>query len=205
MKNLKSKLGAPGISTKSSAVYHSPGSTLTQILCRKSMRNALCRWSSYFSWKVWWPYDKYGVWKNGLESKGLKVNMGKTKVMILGRDFHTLQTSGIYPCTVCRKGVGKNSVFCSRYSFWVHKKCFDIPGKLVENPDFMCRRCLGNAWAIDGRPCVEVQLADGKLDVADNFVYLGVCIWRDGCCELATIKRCRSAWGNLRKLTLAYL
>ena len=147
MKNLKSKLGALGISTKSSAVYHSPGSTLTQILCRKSMRNALCRWSSYFSWKVWWPYDKYGIWKNGLESKGLKVNMGKTKVMILGRDFHTLQTSGIYPCTVCRKGVGKNSVFCSRYSFWVHKKCFDIPGKLVENPDFMCRRCLGNAWA----------------------------------------------------------
>ena len=27
--------------------------------------------------------------------------------------------------------------------------------------------------AIDGRPCVEVQLADGKLDVVDNFVYLG--------------------------------
>ena len=39
----------------------------------------------------------------------------------------------------------------------------------------------------------------------DNFVYLGDCICRDGCCELATIKRCRSAWGNLRKLTLAYL
>ena len=69
----------------------------------------------------------------------------------------------------------------------------------------MCRRCLGNAWVIDGRPCVEVQLADGKLDVVDNFVYLGDCICRDGCCELATIKRCHSAWGNLRKLTLAYL
>ena len=32
---------------------------------------------------------KMTVWKNGLESKGLKVNMGKTRVMILGRDLHT--------------------------------------------------------------------------------------------------------------------
>ena len=41
--------------------------------------------------------------KNGLEPKGLKVNMGKTKVMISGRDLHTLQTSGKYPEAVCRK------------------------------------------------------------------------------------------------------
>ena len=39
--------------------------------------------------------------KNGLESKGLKVNMGKTKVAISGRDLHTLQTSGKYLCAVC--------------------------------------------------------------------------------------------------------
>ena len=33
---------------------------------------------------------KMSVWKNDLELKGLKVNMGKTKVMISGRDLHTL-------------------------------------------------------------------------------------------------------------------
>ena len=37
---------------------------------------------------------KIAVWKNGLESKGLKANMGKTRVMISVRDLHTLQTSG---------------------------------------------------------------------------------------------------------------
>ena len=37
---------------------------------------------------------KIAVWKNGLESKGLKVNMEKTRVMISGRNLHTLQTSG---------------------------------------------------------------------------------------------------------------
>ena len=85
---------------------------------------------------------KMTAWKNGLESKGLKVNMGKTKVMISRRDLHTLRTFGKYPCAVCRKGGGKNSIFCSGCSFWVHKKCSDIPGRLVEDPDFRCRRCL---------------------------------------------------------------
>ena len=108
--------------------------------------------------------------------------------MILGRDLHTLQTSGKYPCAVCRKGVRNNSNFCSGCSFWVHKKCSDIPGRLVEDPDFRCR-CLGNAWPIDGRPFVEVQLADGKLDAVDNSVYFGDWIWPSGSCELATIKR----------------
>ena len=143
---------------------------------------------------------KIALWKNGLESKGLKVNMGKTKVMISGRNVHTLQTSGKYPCAVYKKGVGKNSIFCCGCLFWVHKKCSNIAGRLVEDPDFRCRRGLGNTQVIDGRPCVDVQLADGKLDVVDNFVYPGDCICPGGGCELATIKRCCSAWGKFREL-----
>ena len=88
---------------------------------------------------------KMAVWKNGLQSRRLKVNMGKTKVMILGRNLHTLQTCGEYPCAVCRKGVGKNSIFCTGCPFWIHKRCSDIPGRLVEDPDFRCRSCLSNA------------------------------------------------------------
>ena len=90
---------------------------------------------------------KMAVWKNGLESKGLKVNIGKTKVMISGRDPHILQTSGEYSCAVCRRDVGKNWTFCSGCSFRVYQKCSDIPGRLVEDPDFRCR-CLGNAQAV---------------------------------------------------------
>ena len=132
------------------------------------------------------------VWKNGLESNGLKVNMGKTKVMISDRDIHALQTSGKHLCAVCRKGVGKNSIFCSGCSFWIHKKRSDIPRGLVEEPDFRCRMCLCSTRAINGRPCVEVQLPDGKLDVVDNTVYLG-----DRICSGI---RCRSAWGKFREL-----
>ena len=86
--------------------------------------------------------------------KGLKVNMGRTKVMSSGRELHTLKNSDKY---LCRKGVGKNSVFYSGCLFWVHKKCFDIPVRLGEDPGVgcrmcvRCRMCLGNARAIDGR------------------------------------------------------
>ena len=127
---------------------------------------------------------KMAVWKNGLEPKRLKVNIGKNKVMISGRDLHTLVTSGIYPFVLCRKGVGKNLIFYSGYSFRVHKKCSDIPGR------FYVVSCF-NARAIDGRPCVEVQLAAAKLAGVGNFVYLG---------DLATIKRSRSVWGKFREL-----
>ena len=142
---------------------------------------------------------KITVSKNGLKSMGLKVNMGKTKVIISVRDLHTLQTSGKYPCAVCRKDVGKNSILCSGYSCWVHKKCSDIPGGLAKDPDFRCR-CLGNAWAIDRRPCVEVQLADEKLDVVNSFVYFGDCICPSRGSELATIKGCRSAQGEFEEI-----
>ena len=60
---------------------------------------------------------KIAVWKNGLESKVLKVNMGKTKIMVLGRGLHTLQTSGKCPFALCKKDARKNSIFCSGYSF----------------------------------------------------------------------------------------
>ena len=71
----------------------------------------------------------------------------------------------------------------------------------MRDPDFICRRCLGNVRAIDRRrPYVEVQLAAYKFDLVDNFVYLGDCICPGGGCELATIKRCHSAWGKFREL-----
>ena len=89
---------------------------------------------------------KMAVSKNGLESKGLKININKTKVMTSGRNLHTLQTFGKYPCAICRRGVRINSIFCSGCSFWVQKKCSDIPSRLVQDSDFRCRRGIGNWW-----------------------------------------------------------
>jgi hypothetical protein len=77
----------------------------------------------------------------GMEGKGLRVNMGKTKVMVSGRDMDVLKKSGKDPCAVCLTGTGRNSILCGTCSRWVHKKCSGIPGKLTADSEFSCKRC----------------------------------------------------------------
>ena len=77
------------------------------------------------------------IWKEAMEKKGLRVNAGKTKVMICGTGLDLLQSSGEYPCAVCRTGVGNNSIYCNGCKLWVHKKCSGLQ-RLMSNPDYRC-------------------------------------------------------------------
>ena len=76
-------------------------------------------------------------WKNGLESKGLRVNMSKTKFMASELDLGVLHASGKYPCALCRSGVRNNSIHCTICNYWVHKKCLRVTEKL-SLPLIMC-------------------------------------------------------------------
>ena len=89
------------------------------------------------------------LWKQGMEAKGLRVNSAKTKILVSGKNLNTLHDSGKFPCSVCRKEVSNNSIYCNGCSHWVHKKCSDLTGRLVENPEYRCRRCKGLARPID--------------------------------------------------------
>ena len=88
-----------------------------------------------------------------MENKELRVNMGKTKVIIfLGRVwilYHHLERID----SVCRKGVGRNSIFCTSWDAWVHKKCSGIKSRLFDIPEFKCHRRLYLA-----RPLLMVDL-----------------------------------------------
>ena len=124
---------------------------------------------------------KLNKWKTEMEAKGLRVNMGKTKIMVSGVNLQTLKDSGEYPCSVCRKGVGSNSIYCAGCSHWVHKKCSGVIGSLKSNPDYRCIRCKGTARPIDGRPHNEwLLMQNKKLDVVDSFCYLGDTIGAGG-------------------------
>ena len=57
---------------------------------------------------------KLKAWKAGMERKGLRVNMKKTKLLISGPGLDLLKDSGKFPCAVCRSGVGTNSILCSQ-------------------------------------------------------------------------------------------
>ena len=85
-----------------------------------------------------------------MEEKGLRINVGKTKIMICGTGLDLLQSSGEFPCAVCHTGVGSNSIFCNSCKHWVHKKCSGFK-HLTKDPDYRCTRCQGTARRLDGR------------------------------------------------------
>ena len=49
---------------------------------------------------------------------------------------------GEHPCSVCKKGVGRNSVYCSFCKNWVRKRCSGFKGRLIDTPDVKCHSCL---------------------------------------------------------------
>ena len=139
------------------------------------------------------------IWKEAMEKKGLRVNAGKTKVMICGTGLDLLQSSGEYPCAVCRTGVGNNSIYCNGCKLWVHKKCSGLQ-RLTPNPDYRCARCMGNARPIDGRPQSEVEVGPDKLGVVASFCYLDDMLSAGGGCEMAVTTRVKTAWKKFMEL-----
>ena len=112
------------------------------------------------------------TWKEAMEKKGLRVYTGKTKIMICGTGLDLLQSSGEFPCAICRSGVGSNSIFCNGCKHWVHKKCSGLK-HLTKDPDYRCTRSQGTARPLDGRSQKEVQVGHDKHEVVASFCYLG--------------------------------
>ena len=54
-----------------------------------------------------------------MEAKGLRMNTGKTKVMVSGKNKGHVEKFGKLPCTVCGKGTGSNSIRCTGCHEWV--------------------------------------------------------------------------------------
>ena len=133
------------------------------------------------------------TWKEAMEKKGLRVNAGKTKIMICGTGLDLLQCSGEFPCAVGRTGVGSNSI-CNGCKHWVHKKCSGLK-RLKKDPDYRCTRCQGTA-----RPQKEVQVGHDKLEVVASFCYLGDLLSAAGGCKLSTTTRVKTAWKKFKDL-----
>ena len=107
-----------------------------------------------------------------------------------------LQSSGKFPCTICRTGVGSSSIFCNGCKHWVHKKCSGLK-PLSNDPDYRCTWCQGPAHPLDGRPQREVQVRPDKMEVVASFCYLGDMLSAAGSCELSMTTRVKTAWKKL--------
>ena len=134
-----------------------------------------------------------------MEKKGLRVNAGKTKIMICGMGLDLLQSSGEFPCAICRTGVGSNSIFCNGCKHCVPKKCSGLK-RLTKDPDYRCTRCRGTARPLDGRPQKEVLVGPDKLEEVASFCFLGNMLSAAGGCELSTTTRVKTTWKKFKDL-----
>ena len=102
------------------------GSVLSPLLFVIVLEALSCKFRTGTPWELLYADDlvisaeteeglkmKLNKWKTEMEAKGLRVNIGKTKIMVSGVNLQTLKDSGEYPCSVCRKGVGSNSIYCA--------------------------------------------------------------------------------------------
>jgi hypothetical protein len=145
--------------------------------------------------------ERLREWKKEIEVKGLRVNMGKTKVMKCEVRVEQLVNSGKWPCGVCKKGVGNNSIQCTSCKKWIHKKCSGIRGRLKVGMGFHCMTCQGKVQAIEEPIRVKVvKLGEESLECVENFCYLGDMLGSGGGAEDASRTRVRCAWGKFNEL-----
>jgi len=142
---------------------------------------------------------KLNDWKDNVESKGMRVNMNKTKVMISEERQMVRQKAVRWPCGVCNKGVGSNSLQCTSCQKCVHNKCSGIKGSMSKvAKSFICRGCL-NVVTSAGRTNVDIG-ASAKLELVDKFCYLGDTLSVDRDADAAVEARTRIGWNKFRQL-----
>jgi len=104
-----------------------------------------------------------------------------------------------WPCGVCGRGVGSNSIQCTSCQKWVHKKCSDIKGSMYKvMRSFICRVC-SNPVISTGHTSVDIG-ASVNLEVVDKFCYVGDMLSVDGDADAAMETRIRIGWNKFRQL-----
>ena len=145
--------------------------------------------------------EKLCKWKRGMELKGLRVNISKTKVMRCQVRLGQAKSGKYYPCGMCRQGVGDNSIKCVACHKWIHKRCNGISGRLGYDADFHCRRYLDG----DSAPVVllsEVELEPAvKVECVSKFCYLGNTLGSGGGVVEAARARVRCALAKFKELS----
>lgn len=147
--------------------------------------------------------QKLLAWKTCLLEKGMTVNASKTKVML--STLRSVATSTIkprFPCSVCTRGVGSNSIRCTGCRLWTHKRCTGVSGSLrAVVTTFLCKRCKGEV--IETRAdeeLKEVLVMNDIYEAVNRFCYLGDMLDASGGCEAAVSTRIKCGWKKFREL-----
>jgi len=104
-----------------------------------------------------------------------------------------------WPCGVCDRGVGNNSIQCISYQKWVHSKCSGIKGSMYKViKAFVCRGCVN---PVTGSGCTSVDIGvNANLELVDKFCYLGDMLSVDRDADAAEKTRIQIGWNKFRQL-----
>ena len=107
-----------------------------------------------------------------------------------GRDYGVK-----FPCVVCDKGVGSNSILCEKCGGWTHEKCYGVEGGLSKVKNFVCGRCKGiKSDGVEGSDKMEIEPGI-SVERVDRFCYLDEMLGEEGGAELAVENGVGKAWG----------
>ena len=120
-----------------------------------------------------------------------------------GKDCGFVEKLGRWPCSVCGKGVGRNSIQCTSCMSWVHKRCSGSTLSLQSVKDvFVCKVCQGVCGNRSDSVGEELSLGNGdSVECVDRFCYLGDMLNGGGGAESASVTRIRCAWAKFRELS----
>ena len=92
---------------------------------------------------------RFVAWRNALDSKGLKANISKTKIMKCAWNVAPKEAA-VDPCGMCGKRMGVNSIHCATCGKWVHEQCLGVQGSLARVAQgFVCRRQVADEFRFE--------------------------------------------------------
>ena len=124
------------------------------------------------------------------KTKGMQLFFGKKK-----------SVSKVGPCGVCGQRVGCNSIQCTKYQSWVHRRCSDVPRQvsLISCWNvFVCRTFPGHNFLVEEK--LEFEGGEDVSEEEEKFCYLGDMIICCGGASEVVIARSGSGWKKFREL-----
>ena len=103
----------------------------------------------------------------------MKINLGKTKVIIIGGITKDNMSEGkVDPCLVCILRITANAVLCVQCGKWIHCGCAEVTMVTPKfSRDFLCRKCEGNigeAVEQEEKLCDEVGTVRESTYIGDR-------------------------------------
>ena len=132
--------------------------------------------------------ERFLKWKSALESKGLKVNLENTMMMMCGSEGEAIWCR-IDPCGICGKRVTANSVLCTKFNLWINGKCSKLKKVTPCTARFFaCNKCNK---ATNNAKEVQQEVMSDEVETVKGFCYLGDRLNASGECEATVTARTR--------------